>query len=73
MSNILDSELRGRTPAQRPHREVVGAAVVDRELLCKVDQGIKAVAGHALLDGLGHMRYMLRIETIETFHHQTVT
>lgn len=44
MSNILDSELSGRKPAERPHRKVVGAAVVDGELLCEVIQGIKAVA-----------------------------
>ena len=42
---MLDGELRGRTPAEGPHREVVGASVVDSELLCKVIQGIKAVAG----------------------------
>ena len=30
---------------KRPHREVVGAAVVDSELHCKVIQGIKAAAG----------------------------
>ena len=29
----------------RPHWEVVRAAVVDGELLCEVVQGIKAVAG----------------------------
>ena len=34
-----------RKPAKRPHGEVVGAAVVDSELLCKVVQGVKAVAG----------------------------
>ena len=28
-----------------PHREIVGAAVVDGKLLCKVVQGVKAVAG----------------------------
>ena len=45
MSNILDGELKRRKPVQRSHREVVGAAVVDSELLCKVIQGIKAVGG----------------------------
>ena len=36
LSNILDSELGGRHPAERPHGQVVGAAVVDGKLLCKV-------------------------------------
>ena len=45
LSNKLDSELGRGTPAEGPHREVVGAAGVDGELLCKVIQGIKAVAG----------------------------
>ena len=45
LSNILDREFRGRKPAERPHREVVGVAVVDSKLLCKVVQRVKAVAG----------------------------
>ena len=45
LSNILDNEFRWGTPAKWPHGKVVGAAVVDGELLCKVIQGIKAVAG----------------------------
>ena len=45
MSNILDSEFIRRKPAKRPHGEVVGAAVVDSELHCKVIQGEKAAAG----------------------------
>ena len=45
LSNILDSELVRRKPAKRSHGEVVGAAVVDSELLCEVIQGVKAVAG----------------------------
>ena len=45
LSNILDSELRRRKPGEWPHGEIVGAAVMDGELLCEVIQGIKAVAG----------------------------
>ena len=45
MSNILDSELERRKPAEGPHGEVVGAAVVDSKLLCKIVQRAKAVAG----------------------------
>ena len=41
----MDSELCGRKPEERPHGEVVGAAVVDGKLFCEVLQGIKAVAG----------------------------
>lgn len=44
LSNILDSELGGRTPAERPHGEVIGTAVVDGKLLCEVIQGVEAVA-----------------------------
>lgn len=32
LSNILDGEFARRKPGERPHREVVGAAVVDSEL-----------------------------------------
>ena len=39
LSNILDGELKRRKPVQRSHREVVGAAVVDSELLCEIVQG----------------------------------
>ena len=45
MSNKLDSEVIGRKPSKRPHREVVGAAIVDSELLGKVIQRVKAVGG----------------------------
>ena len=38
LSSILDSELIGGAPAERPHREVVGAAIVDDELFCKIIQ-----------------------------------
>ena len=41
----MDGELIRRKPGKRPHREVVGAAVVDSELLGKVIWRIKAVAG----------------------------
>ena len=43
MSNILDSELNGGKPAERPHGKVVGTAVMDSKLLFKVCKGIKAV------------------------------
>ena len=36
LSNILDGELVGREPVERSHGEVVGAAVMDSELLGKV-------------------------------------
>lgn len=42
---MLDGELIGRTPAERSHGEIVGVAVVDGELFCKVIQGAGAVAG----------------------------
>lgn len=41
----LDSELRGRTPAQRSHKQDVGTTVMYHELLCKVIQGIKVMSG----------------------------
>ena len=43
LSNILDGELERRKPFKRPHREVVGAAVVDSKLLCEVIQGKESV------------------------------
>ena len=43
LSNILDGELGRRKPFKRPHREVVGAAVVDGKLLCEVIQGKERV------------------------------
>ena len=43
LSNILDREHGWRKPAKGPHGKVVGAAVMDRELLFKVCKGIKAV------------------------------
>ena len=43
LSNILDREHGWRNPAKGPHGKVVGAAVMDRELLFKVSKGIKAV------------------------------
>ena len=44
LSNILDSDLSGSHPAEGPHGQVVGAAVVDGKLLCKVIQGIERAA-----------------------------
>ena len=41
----MDSELIRRKPVKRSHRKVVGTAVVDSKLLCKVVEGIKSVAG----------------------------
>ena len=41
----MDSELDRRKPTERSHGKVVGAAVVDRKLLCKVVQRIERVAG----------------------------
>ena len=40
----MDSELSGRQPAEGPHGEVVGAAVVDGKLLCEVFERIERVA-----------------------------
>ena len=40
----MDSDLGGNHPAERPHGQVVGAAVVDGKLLCKVIQGIERAA-----------------------------
>ena len=45
LSNILDSELTWRTPCEGPHGKVIGAAVMDGELLIKIVQRIKTVAG----------------------------
>ena len=45
LSNILDSDLSRRQPAEGPHGKVVGAAVVEGKLLCKAAQGIERVAG----------------------------
>ena len=44
LSNILDSDLSGSHPAEGSHGQVVGSAVVDGKLLCKVIQGIERVA-----------------------------
>ena len=45
MSNILDGELVRRGPVKRSHREVVGAAVMDSELLGEVIEGVETVTG----------------------------
>lgn len=42
---MLDIELSGRKPGERPHEKVVGTAVVDSEVVGKVVQKEKAVAG----------------------------
>lgn len=43
LSNILDGELVRGKPVERPHREVVGTAIVDGKLLCEVIQGKERV------------------------------
>ena len=45
MSKILDREVKRRKPAKGPHREIVGAAVMNSKLLCKIIQRKKAVGG----------------------------
>lgn len=42
MSNILDSELNGRKPIERPHGKVVGTTVMYSKLLLKVCKGVEA-------------------------------
>jgi len=41
----LDSKVKWRKPMERPHREVVGAAVMNSKLRCKVFQGKEGMAG----------------------------
>ena len=41
----MNSEHRRRKPVKRSHREAVGAAIVNSELLGKVVQRIETVAG----------------------------
>ncbi len=41
----MDSELNGGKPEKGPQGKVVGGAVVNGQLFCKVVEGIKAVAG----------------------------
>ena len=43
LSNMLDSELRRRKPVKRSHKKVVGAAVVDSDLLSEIVQGKESV------------------------------
>ena len=45
LSNILDSELNGRKPVERPHGKVVGTAVMDSKLLFEVCKRIETAAG----------------------------
>ena len=40
---MLDSELRRRKPVKRSHKKVVGAAVVDSDLLSEIVQGKESV------------------------------
>ena len=41
----MDSEVKGGKPTERPHGKVVGAAVMDSKLFCKVIQGKEGMAG----------------------------
>lgn len=43
LSNILDKELNRGKVIEWPHRQAVGAAVVDSKLFCKVCQGVKGM------------------------------
>ena len=43
LSNMLDRELARRKPVERPHGEIVGAAVVDSKLLGEVVKGKESV------------------------------
>ena len=45
LSKILDNELGRRKPVKRPHRKVVGAAIVKSELFLKIKQRKEGVAG----------------------------
>lgn len=45
LSKKLDKEVGRGTPEKRPHRQVLGAAVMNRKLLFKVGQGEESVAG----------------------------
>lgn len=38
LSNMLDKEVDRRKPSERPHRQVVGTAVMNRELFLKISQ-----------------------------------
>jgi len=43
----LDSEARGRTPTERPHRKVAGAVVMDGKLFCEALKREEGMAGVA--------------------------
>lgn len=45
MSNILDSELDGRKPGERPHGKVIRTAVVNGKLFVEIFEGKERVAG----------------------------
>ena len=41
----MDSEVKRRVPIERPHGDVVGAAVMDSELLCEIIQREEGMTG----------------------------
>jgi len=41
----LGSEIKGRKPAERPHREVIGAAVMESKLFCEALKREEGMAG----------------------------
>lgn len=45
LSNILDREFQRGKPVERPHRKVVGAAIMDSKLCCEIFQGEEGMAG----------------------------
>ena len=45
MSNILDSKLIRREPAEGSHGQVIGTAVMDSKLFDKVIEGIEGMTG----------------------------
>ena len=45
----MDSELVRRKPVNRPHREIIGAAVMEDELFSEAIQGEKSVTGIEVL------------------------
>ena len=50
LSNMLDEEIKRREPAEGPHRQVVGAAVMNSELFLKVIQREERVESIKALD-----------------------
>ena len=45
LSNILDSELDGRKPGERPHGQIIRPAVVNGKLFDEIFEGKEGVAG----------------------------